>query len=276
MVIIDAEPPGNPKRWPILDVTPTYAIASLTCDVGGTAVVLTLNSTKVLKISAVDGLTLKQGSIDMESQSQLWLLGGGDLELGDGYAPAITFKGATSSESDRPQLVIGDGKTLTIFGGGKLVGPTTHGGLIRGDSGSGAETLIIYKDAESGIIMRGSFAIDTFFINNGIVKTDDSADGVANTIRLSCSPKMGLGVWWANGGESDYKSKIVVDSTLFASGNIRVENHGILEVNRPTSLYHGLLLNPGGKFTVLKNAQFDAARFFLRPADGVCPQEIEE
>lgn len=52
--------------------------------------------------------------------------------------------------------------------------------------------------------IRGSFAIDPVFVNDGTVQTDDQDGGTTNTIRLSCLPKLGAGLWLVDGNDNNW------------------------------------------------------------------------
>lgn len=122
------------------------------------------------------------------------------------------------------------------------------------------------------LMIRGSFAIDPLCIKNGTVKTDDGDGGTTNTIRLSCLPKLGAGLWLVDGGDNNDPAALIVDAPLYAAGRVSVSADGTLEVNRPASFYQGLHVAIGGRVTVDRYVNLDAQRFILTPeGDSICP-----
>jgi len=206
------------------------------------------------------------GVMKLQEKSELWFTSSeietfvididGTLEFADGTG------------DDMPELVIGDGKTVTIEDDGVLKG--TSGGRITGEVGNPdcPDTLVLGSDAQ----MKGSFVIDTILYNHGYVHTGDTTPG---TIELTCHPKGGTGHWHVDGGtSSEALSRLIVNTNVGGCGYVEVYNFGVLSVNRHMSVSTNvfreapgpracgyLYLTRGGKIEVQKGIRFEIDRF---------------
>ncbi|MCC7291504.1 MAG: hypothetical protein IT449_05520 [Phycisphaerales bacterium] len=211
-----------------------------------------------LKIKDPDGLDPGQGAIKLNKSTELWHLGGGVMSVwGD-----MVFDSAGASAAQRPRFVLGNGTTLyvcykddaSIAAGFKSVGEP--GGLIRGEVGQTdlEESLILRPD------MKGSFAVDVAMVSLGDITTVDGDSNTANTIRLSCLPKIIIGEAYGSypavylAGDAGKLGTLIIDAVtcLRAVGTVSVvvEDYGVLKVNRHFVMLQDFTIESGGRVEV--------------------------
>lgn len=218
------------------------------------------SGTCVLKIKDPDGLDPGEGAIKLNKSTELWHLGGGVMSVwGD-----MVFDSTNATAAQRPQFVLGNGTTLyvcykddaSIAAGFRSV--AEQGGLIRGVVGQSdlEESLILRPD------LKGSFAVDVGLVSLGEITTDDNDNNTANTIRLSCLPKICIGenpsaepLLRAVGVEGKLGTIILDAVTCIRrnstqSDSVRIDPFGVLKVNRHCVMPNAFRLESGGKVEV--------------------------
>ncbi|RJP42142.1 MAG: hypothetical protein C4547_00850 [Phycisphaerales bacterium] len=258
--------PNNVNRkYPLFDAA-ELTIGSLTISASAVNVdELVFESvssgSRVLKINDRDGLSAYGGSktsIKLQQNSQLWLLGGGTLDLGE----KITF--AVGTGASAPRIVIGEGQTVSIAGPGTLLADSE--GVVTGEvaeQNDGPETLVVL-DVSASVRVKGSFTFDTILFAHGAMNTskDGSAQG---TIRMTCHPKGGFGTIAVDGGTAQSPSQFIIDCAYVGWGDLVVGPYGKLQVNRHhVTLRHvyqetgDLTLKRGGKIGIAAGIYFEA------------------
>ncbi len=218
------------------------------------------SGTRVLKVKDADGLAPGEGGIKLNKSTELWHVGGGVMSIwGD-----VIFDSTNATAAQRPQFVLGNGTTLYVRY--QKTDPNTdaafksigeEGGLIRGEVGQTdlEESLVLRPD------LKGSFAVDVALVSLGRITTDDSDSNTANTIRLSCLPKIIIGEAYSGAdpalrvaGHSGKLGTLIIDAVTclrsVGAVSVVIENHGVLKVNRHFVMYDTFRLESGGKVEV--------------------------
>ncbi len=220
------------------------------------------SGSRVLKITARDGLSLSGGSntsIKLQQNSQLWLLGGGIATV----AGEMTF--AVGTGASAPRLVVGEGNTVSIEGGGTLLADTEA--VVTGEVAAQDDTpeTLVIADTVS---VKGSFTFDTILFAHGPMYTSKN-ESARGTIRLTCHPKSGAGLISVDGGTAQDPSLFIVDCAFAGWGDLLVGPYGKLQVNRHHVMVHhpyssegngagDLKLKRGGKLGVTAGIYFEA------------------
>lgn len=194
-------------------------------------------------------------TLTLEDHAQLWFQASGAINL-EGL---LEIDCAGDCTSEYPTIWLrGDNVpvVITTFGGGYMKSRTGARCVIIGNTPSDVFCL------GQGNEMQGRFDIPITFVaaGNARTKVDPQAEA-GNTINLYCYPKIinYPGEWTVDGGASGSgnEAKIVVNTMVSGTAKFKVDDYGLLAINRHFTLMQKedgtfSVHQPLGKLKVLK------------------------